>query len=169
MQRIADLAILAGGEPIALIEVKEDDINSKTNAAQIQDYLSMLGSRGDGQIIQFIHVSRYALPALERELLKNAQGGKFVRSVSYRQIFASLNLPDTGPWGLLFRDYLGDIGVANYKSIDLTPAKDGKALAMLLTQMLGFPHTHGLGRLHSDKAADLGPELLQGYLEMCRF
>ncbi|MEA2832292.1 MAG: hypothetical protein QOG66_494 [Methylobacteriaceae bacterium] len=59
----------------------------------------------------------------------------------------------------MFRDYLKDIGVTSYQTIDLT--KDAKKIAFFLAQALGFPHSSGLGKLHSRIAADEMAEMFR--------
>lgn len=66
--RIADLAALQASHPIFLLEIKEDDVASPTNAAQLADYMDLTTSSSvsiDRQT-HFVHVSRYALPNRER-------------------------------------------------------------------------------------------------------
>jgi hypothetical protein len=82
----------------------------------------------------------------------------------HAQLTARLKKGRPEPWSELLRDYLEDIGVSSYKIIQLDAAKDGKAVALLLTQLLGFPHAHGLGRLHSDRAVSFIPDFFRAVL-----
>jgi hypothetical protein len=154
-KRAADLAILSQGDPVLLIEVKEDDFNNPGNPAQLLDYLDFI--RGRKGRTRFIHVSRYrptAKNALQLNLAANATLP--VRSKRYRDILAQLGRTE---FSRMFRDYLRDIGVSSYQTIDLT--KDSKKIAFFLAQALGFPHSSGLGRLHSRVAADEMAEMFK--------
>jgi hypothetical protein len=62
------------------------------------------------------------------------------------------------------------IGVASYGRIDLNPSsKQGRQVAFMLTQMLGFPHFHNLGRLQSDTAIDAVPDLIRTLIANVEF
>lgn len=41
-RKIADLALLIGGEAILLIEVKEEDVNNPANEAQLENYINYI-------------------------------------------------------------------------------------------------------------------------------
>src|SRR5688572_13217868 len=58
-RRFADLAVLKGGQPLVLVEIKEDDILSPHNSAQLDDYLAYLSSN---EGTRFFYVSRYSPP-----------------------------------------------------------------------------------------------------------
>jgi hypothetical protein len=170
-KRRADLAVLEGGEPILLVEVKEDDVKSPRNPEQLADYLSMLSAAAasSDRQIRFVHVSRFSPISEDRAALQKAKNvGKSVDSLRYREIYEALQ-QDCGPIGYMLREYLEDIRVASYSAIDLAPEKHGKSLACLLTDMLGFPDRAGLGKLHSDTAISHVPDLftiLFGNLEV---
>jgi hypothetical protein len=162
-KRRADLALLSAGEPILLVEVKEDDFRNPNNTEQVADYISMLGTAPTKNRRRplFVHVSRFSPVAKDQEELARAvRLGKPVRLLRYRGIYEALS-GRSGPVGDMLRDYLEDIGVASYSGIDLEPEQDGKSVAFLLTQVLGFPHRHGLRRLHSDRAITEVPALFK--------
>lgn len=159
----ADIAVLKGGQPVLLIEIKEDDVQAPKNPTQIQDYLSvtttMLVPRE--QQIRFVHVSRYALPDREQAMLdKASRNGKLVCQLRYRKIYEILKKSDS-PIGRLIQEYLEDIDVATYEVFDIGSSKGGKPLSFLLTQVLGFRHASGLGKLHSDHAVTEFPKIVK--------
>jgi hypothetical protein len=63
-KRRADLVVLKGGEPILLVEVKEDDVKNQGNPKQLADYLLMLSATSSpgGRQARFVHVSRFSPP-----------------------------------------------------------------------------------------------------------
>jgi len=150
-KRSADLAVLDGGEAILLIEVKEDDINNSENAAQLNDYLSLISSSSNR--CSFAHVSRYAPKQSELRAIDLQDNAK---SYSYRDVYSAL--PNKG-FSKMLADYLKDIGVAKYETIDLV--KHQKEVSFFLAQALGFPHVNGLGRLYSNNAATVVPEIIK--------
>jgi hypothetical protein len=167
-KRRADLVVLKGGEPILLVEVKEDDVKNQENPAQLADYLSMLPATSSlgGQQVRLVHVSRFSLPPEDQAALQKARkAGKSVDCLRYRNIYEALR-GDSGSIGSMLREYLEDIMVASYNLIDLAPGgQHGTSLAFLLSQMLGC----GLGRLNSDRAIGDIPhlfKLLFGNLEV---
>jgi hypothetical protein len=167
-KRIADLAVLSGGQPILLLEVKEDDVKSPTNATQLRDYLSVTttASIAADRQVRFAHISRYGLPLHDQAMLDKARKiGKLVFQLRYRQIYEQLRKhlkkKSDGPISRLLCEYLEDIDVGTYEVIDIASSKSGKPLTFLLTQVLGFPHSHGLGRLHSDHAVSEFPKLFK--------
>jgi len=164
-RRRADLAVLRGGEPVLLLEVKEDDIKNPRNPEQLSDYLSLLDvpspQMRQPPKLQFVHVSRFALPPEELSQMEEARkAGKMVLQLRYRKIYETLR-QHGGALGQMLQEYLEDIGVASYDIIDLASDKEGRSLAFLLIQILGFPHFHGLGKLHSDKAINDTPKLFK--------
>ena len=102
--------VLEGGDPILLVEVKEDDVRSPRNAAQLADYLSMLSaaSANSDRQVRFGHVSRFSPISEERAALQKAKkAGKSVGSLRYREIYEALQ-QDCGPIGYMLREYLED-------------------------------------------------------------
>ena len=151
-RRHADLALLHGGEPTLLIEVKEDD---PPNLEQVRAYLDYVRAQAGGT--RFVYVSRYPATPDEQSALKEAVlNGLPVRSLRYRDIYQSIE-PGASPFACLLLDYMEDIGVASYQVIDL----EAKEVSFFLAQALGFPHLHGLGRLHSQHAVDELPYIFR--------
>ena len=154
--RRADLAILRGGEPVLLVEVKEDDVASKRNPAQLADYLALVGMRKGAT--RFAHVSRYSPTVGDAAAMRQAEAkGLSVASLRYRDFYGALEKSGK-EFCRLFCDYLKDIGVATYKTIDFE--SETKELTYFLVQSLGFPHKHGMGKLHSQRAVDGMPDTL---------
>jgi hypothetical protein len=158
-RRHADLALVDEQIPVLLFEVKEYDGNNPYNPAQLTDYLTWVSDKTG-----FVYISRFAPePDAARRILAKRKTGAPVASIRYHEIYNALkaNLkrkPDC-PLTRMICDYLEDIGVGTYRVIDLK--KEGTYLAFLLTQMLGFPHQQGMGKLHSDLAVSKAPELMR--------
>lgn len=153
--RYSDLTLLAGGEVVLLVEVKEDDYASAGNPGQLKDYLGFI-SAGKSR---FVHLSRYRPTAADQNIMNQAKAaGMLIETRRYADIYKRLS-SHLSPFAQLFRGYLEDIGVASYQVIDLK--KEWKEVAFLLTQCLGFPHRQGLGKLHSQAAVSAVPVLLK--------
>lgn len=149
-RRRADIALVEDEGPVLLVEVKEDDIGNPGNAAQLDDYLAQARAG-----IPFLHLSRFALEPEDRDRLAEAGADGVVASLRYREIPAAL--PD-GPITAMIKTYLEDIDVGMYQPIG--PDED-RSVAFSLAQMLGFPHAHGLGRLHAERSVGAFPKLLK--------
>lgn len=156
-RRAADLAVLLDGSPIVLLEIKEDDVASPGNPAQLKDYLHYIET--EPQPPSFVHLSRYTPISALPGLTEAARTGR-VRDLRYRHLYTAMrkHMQD-GPLARMVYEYLEDIGVNSYKSIDLD--EDRIALTLLVTQMSGFSHRNSLGRLHSAANVLRGPELLK--------
>jgi hypothetical protein len=159
--RRADLAVLVDGKEALLFEVKEDDLASPGNSEQLNDYLSFITDH-PGQI-HFVHLSRYSPVGALSSLQVKAR----VHDLRYRHLYDAVSefgrtSTDKAPLSRMVREYLEDIGVDSYKKISLD--QEGDALTLLVTQMSGFDHFHGLGRLHSASNATLAPDLLRRLL-----
>lgn len=159
--RLADLAVIVDGQAILLLEVKEDDLMSSGNSDQLADYINHVADRSAE--IQFVHFSRYS-PLRSLGSLRSMPN---VYDLRYRHLFEAVRIHEnaTGgraPLSRMIREYLEDIGVDSYKQISLEQELD--ALTLLVTQMSGFDHFHGLGRLHSASNATLAPDLLRRLL-----
>lgn len=151
-RRHADLALLDGGEPILIVEVKEDDVNNPANEAQLEDYLKLIASlKGRAR---FAHVSRYSPKRADQEAMATA-GRDAAGSYRYRDVHAGLS---DGLFSKMLSDYLKDIGVTKYETIDLVDER--KEVAFFLAQALGFPHKTGLGKLYSRNAVLKVPEIV---------
>jgi hypothetical protein len=161
-KRRADLALLIGGKPILLVEIKEDDVNNPSNQEQLSDYLYQIDEVTIGT--RFVHLSRYPPTLDDKETLAQARAkGLSVQSLRYRNIYEKLKrnedrAKNKSAMANMLLDYLEDIGVWSYQVIDLV--KERRELTYFLIQALGFPDRHGLGKLHSQKAADAIPEIL---------
>lgn len=154
--RWADLAFRHQGKIVLLFEVKEFDWKNERNVKQTEDYLAVVSSED----VPFVHLSRFAPDAPDRELIqKQSERGHPVISIRYRDVYAALERIDR-PVAQMVRDYLEDIGVANYRKIDLAP-RAARSMAFLLVKMLGFPHAHGKKRLESERAVSELPGILQ--------
>lgn len=162
--RYADLAVLLDGRPVLLFEIKEDDVASKRNPDQLRDYRHYIAHHSDPPI--FVHLSRYtpvtALPEFGAQAWANR-----VHDLRYRHLFAAMaehvaTSHGDAPVARMVHEYLEELGVNKYRYVDL----DGEheALTFLVTQMCGFSHRAGLGRLHSAERAMLGPDLLKRLL-----
>lgn len=152
--RWADLALRHDGRVVLLFEVKEDDWKNERNLNQTKDYLSVVSSKR----VPFVHLSRFAPDARDRELIRKQSDRHPVVSIRYRDVYAALERIDR-PVAQMVREYLEDIAVANYQKIDL--ARDARSLAFLLVKMLGFPHKHGKRRLESERAVSELPGILR--------
>lgn len=149
--RRADLAVLREGQPVLFFEVKEDDAANPANLAQTLDYLS--------RRLPLIHLSRFPPEGLDgRALGAAARRGRPVASIRYRDVHRLLRSVER-PFATMLCDYLEDIAVGTYRPIDLRTEE--RPLAFMMTQMLGFPHAQGLGRLHAREAVSAFPQLLQ--------
>lgn len=158
-RRRADLALLDEDKPVLFVEVKEDDIKNPGNSGQLKDYL--VQARGG---IPFIHLSRFALDLDDREAMERVNAKHSVAaSVRYRDIYTIL--PDR-PLANMLREYLEDISVGTYVPIR---REEDRPAAFLLTQMLGFPHAQGLGRLHAHDSVAALPKLLQRMFDNLEF
>ena len=156
-RRHADLTLLDGGEPILIVEVKEDDVNNPENKAQLEDYLELITSL-EGQA-RFAHVSRYSPTRADRDAMV-AAGRDIARSYRYRDVHAGLSddPKKKRPFARMLSGYLKDIGVTKYETIDLV--NERKEIAFFLAQALGFPHKTGLGKLYSRNAVLKVPEIV---------
>ncbi|MBS0479202.1 MAG: hypothetical protein JSR79_07880 [Proteobacteria bacterium] len=162
--RFADLAVLANGRPVMLFEVKENDVASPRNPAQLADYLHHVATEADPP--HFFHLSRYTPISAPPALRAAAQSGR-VHDLRYRDLYRAMRDHEGArgqqtPIARMVREYLEDIGVNVYQSLNLD--EDRTALTFLVTQMSGFDHFHGLGRLHSADNAMRGPDLLKTLL-----
>lgn len=162
-QRRADLAVLLGGDAVVVIEIKEDDILSAGNDEQLDDYVTYLAqlSQAPGIKTHFIHLSRYPLPSSTTAALARASARRLrVTDLRYRNLLENLEHHDF-PHVEMVRDYLKDIDVASYKSLNIADDRDIKAICFLLVQLIGFRHEHGYGRLQSDHAVSMLPSILE--------
>jgi hypothetical protein len=79
--RYADLVLSRDGHIEALFEIKEYDVRNPRNAAQLSDYLARVARWG----VPFIHVSRFAPDASDREAMDHAKmSGHPITSLRYR-------------------------------------------------------------------------------------
>lgn len=84
--RFADLAVLnSAGDPLVLVEIKDADIKSDTNAAQIDDYLQFLEKRANGSV-QFLFLSRTVPPEDAESKLRAASHKHHVRSMLFSRL-----------------------------------------------------------------------------------
>ncbi len=154
-KRIADLAILRDQQPTLLIEVKEDDVRNPSNYAQILDYLK--------SGLPFVYLSRFPPEGRGGGTLEAAaKKGQPVASIRYRDLHRILR-DNERPFAVMFREYLEDIGVGTYRQIE--DEITDRSIAFALTQILGFPHAQGLGRLHTKEAIKAVPQLMQRMLD----
>jgi hypothetical protein len=157
--RRADLAIVGGETPVVLVEVKEFDHLNPENPEQLADYL-----RRVSHTLGFIYVYRF-LPSAEqhRKIERKRRKGWPVAMLSYDQIYNALrnSKDEARALGALICHYLEDIGVGIYREIG---KPDGKALAFLMVQMLGFPGQTGMGKLYGEATVQRGPQLLTALL-----
>ena len=151
-RRKADLAIIFRNEPLLYLEVKEDDVKNPKNLAQVLDYVRTE--------VPFVYLSRFAPEPADQQAIDEAKRrGQPVASIRYRDIHRVLGRTRTHV-AKMVREYLEDIHVGTYVPIDLD-----RQLASCMTQLLGFPHQHGLGRLHSNESVGLFPKLIQRMLD----
>jgi hypothetical protein len=144
--RIADLALSRSGDPLVFFEIKEDDIGAEGNLKQLGDYINVINKANARTKKHFVHVSRYLPSNAEQKLLWNAKSaGLSVHDFRYRDLHKFLSGSVGGTVSAVAHEYLEDIGVASYSTIDFRPDKQGKQVAFMLAQMLGFPHQHNLG------------------------
>lgn len=149
--RRADLTLLKEREPMVFFEVKEDDVKNPRNSDQLDDYLKQ-AAKG----IPFIHLSRYSLEPSELKKIQRAAKRNPVVSLRYREIYKAL-FREGGPVSCMVCEYLEDLGMASYKSINL----ESSTLKWGVAQMLGFPHAHGLGKINSLETVTQFPAMLQ--------
>jgi hypothetical protein len=153
--RRADITLKRNGNVLVHFELKEDDWKNVRNKKQLADYLLQVTQRH----VPLIHLTRFSPDPAERKLMdREIKRGHQVMSMRYRDLYAALETAD-GPLAQMVRDYLEDIGVATYQTIDLDA--DGKSVAFLLVKTLGFRHAHGKGRLKSERAVSELPRILQ--------
>lgn len=151
--RRADLAILWDGTPSLICEVKVDDINSAHSPAQLSDYLQWLDQNDE---CIFVHFSRY-FSVNVRDALSHSKNANRIFNLRYRDLHAIASSHDS-PLAAMIAEFLEEIGVTNFTVIDLE--ENSKALTFLVTQMAGFPHFHGMGRLQDRSTTDLSAQLL---------
>jgi hypothetical protein len=152
-RKIADLAVLIGGEPILLIEVKEEDVNNPANEAQLENYVNYIRERK--AMTGFVHVSRYSPTDRDMEIIERAKReGLPVRNLRYQNIYEGLS--DESPFCRMLRDYLEDIGVASYQTFNI----DDSQVRFFLVHSLGLKYKHGLGKLYSNDAVNQIPEII---------
>lgn len=158
----ADLALIdSTGQPILLIEIKEDDISVKEkNRAQLIQYINY--ARENSKTINKIRLAYVSRFAPDENILSLIEGSKETAyEVRFRDILKGLKI-STGPLGKLVRNYLEDIGVATYRHINISSI-EGKALTFMTAKMLGFPHSGGLGRNNSVATISTIPDLMQKF------
>lgn len=152
--RFADLAVLAGGEPLVLVEVKEDDVNSAANPAQLADYIDYVRAHPG---CRFFHLSRYSPTKLHTQAIRAATAQFLaVKSMRYRDLYAALR-ESPREFSRLLVDYLEDIGVASYQVLDI----DDNKVRFFLVHSLGFKYNTGLGRLYSNGAVGELPAIVK--------
>ena len=158
----ADLALIdKTGQPILLVEIKEDDISVKEkNRTQLIQYIDYARENSkNGNKIRIAYVSRYAPDENILSLIEGSKGTTY--EVRFRGILKGLK-SNTGTLGKLVRNYLEDIGVATYRHIDIN-STEGKTLTFMTAKMLGFPHSGGLGRNNSVATISTIPDLMQKF------
>lgn len=155
--RRADLAVLIDAKPIIIFEVKVDDLKSDGNPAQLADYINWVAC--DPGCL-FVHVSRYFSQSLSDELARAESSGRII-SLRYRNLHdVAQQFAQEGrsPLAAMLVEFLEEMGVTNYEKVDLET--ESKALTFLVTQVSGFPHFTGMGRLQDRTTTDLSAQLL---------
>lgn len=130
-QRFADIAVVtAAGDPLVLVEIKDADIRSESNAAQINDYLEFIGKKKN-QNVAFLFLSRALSKEEDEQTLQAAMATKRV----YRMYFYQLHRPlrNSNVFGQMLKGYLEDINVTYY---DRRP--ETRAINTVTDLMLGI-------------------------------
>jgi hypothetical protein len=120
-RRRADLAVLVDGKEVLLVEVKEDDVAAPGNSEQLRDYLAYVFGQADPP--HFIHLSRYS-PLQSRSALDEVRSSNLVHDLRYRHLFEAireheLSVKENTPLSRMVREYLEDIGVDAYNSVNI--------------------------------------------------
>lgn len=147
-----DLALLKNGHPVLLVEIKDKDYAAKKNPDQFKRYVRFVQNFKPLQRPRLVYVSRYTLG--------NWFDGNAAELILLSYMLNELK-KSNGVLSSMIAEYLGDIGVATYQYINQSDDVEGKALTFMTSHMLGFPHKHGLGSLHSAERINAIPNLMK--------
>ena len=149
--RRADLAVLYGGEAIALLEVKYEDEKGKENRYQLTDYLRF--AKKDNNLC-ITYLTQYIPPQKDLEFLKKAGRGN-IRHMLYSELYRGINrLNEKGAVARLILEFLEEtMGI--YKT-----EINEKALILLVVKGLTLRHQTGFRRLVSDENISDIPDTL---------
>jgi hypothetical protein len=130
--RFADIAILnSAGNPLVLAEIKDADIKSASNSAQLDDYLKLLGQRRNEKL-KFLFLSRTVPPEKDERKLQTSKHAKRVHQMLFGELYGPLRVGGD-PFCQMLRDYLEDINVVYH---DKKP--DTKTMHYVTGRMLGM-------------------------------
>ena len=130
--RFADIAVLnSSGNPLVLAEIKDADIKSTSNSAQLDDYLKLLGQKSNEKL-EFLFLSRTVPPENDERKLQKSKHTKRVHQMLFGKLYKPLRVGGD-PFCQMLRDYLEDINVVYH---DKKP--DTKTLNYMTRRMLGM-------------------------------
>jgi PD-(D/E)XK nuclease superfamily len=156
--RLADLAIISSSddEDNVLVEIKDEDGKSKPNDAQLRDYVEYIKRRNRSPNTRtwLLFISKYP-PRLEDDT-ELRRGGKYVKRLSYNEIYKTLSKSDAKPISKMLRDYLEDKGVI-YR--ELLSKQDSKSLKELARTSLGGLPNVKLRALRAQQTIGRGPRV----------
>jgi hypothetical protein len=165
-KRRADLALyLDQDRPILLIEIKDEDGRTKSNAAQLKDYVSFIQKANSRKSkledqCHFLVLSRYIPRDEDDSQLQIAKTNKLpVRQLRHGQIHEILHgIGDTV--ARMLREYLEDVGMTCRDDIDLKK-EDRKPLHYMANRLLGMSSREGLARIAGTPTIEAIPRLME--------
>ena len=167
-KRRADLALYLDREyPILLIEIKDEDGLTKSNAAQLKDYVLFVEKANGRKSTRehhchFLLLSRY-IPrdddALQIEIAKTKKLP--VRQLLHGQIHKILAGKGDSVARML-SEYLEDVGMTYRDDIDLNN-KDRKTVHYMFNRLLGMSSLEGLGGLAGAPTIEAIPRLMETF------
>jgi hypothetical protein len=167
-RRRADLAFYLDREhPILLIEIKDEDGLTKSNAAQLKDYVSFVhktnGRNSEPEDrCHFLLLSRYIPREEDASQIQRAKSKKLpVRQLRHGQIHNILaGIGDRV--ARMLCEYLEDVGMTYRNDIDLKK-KDRKSLHYMFNRLLGMSTKEGLGHMAGASTVEAIPRLMETF------
>jgi hypothetical protein len=166
-KRRADLAVyLDRKHPILLIEIKAEDGLTKSNEAQLKDYVwfvektNRIKSKREDHT-HFLLLSRYIPRDEDASQIQKAKTKKLsVRQLLHGKLHKILAGKGDSVARML-REYLEDVGMTYRDDIDLK--KDGKALHYMFDRLLGMSSHEGLARIAGAPTIEAIPRLMETF------
>jgi hypothetical protein len=167
-RRRADLAFYLDREhPILLIEIKDEDGLTKSNAAHLKDYVSFVhktngkNSKPEDRC-HFLFLSRYIPREDDASQMQLAKSKKLpVRQLRHGQIHNILaGIGDRV--ARMLCEYLEDVGMTYRNDIDLKK-KDRKSLHYMFNRLLGMSRKEGLGHMAGASTVEAIPRLMETF------
>jgi len=154
-QRRADLAILLGGQPVALAEVKQADIRGHSVTGQLVDYRTEV--RRARNAVCFSLVSEFEPYDEHKRIIEQSWGKGHSKVVRFHALAAALEKRGDRPAVKLLLDYMKEQRMTGYTPL---PKKSDRDLKLLMTKLLPLRHAHGLGKLLNNDSIQGIPQLL---------